>query len=110
MKCSRRGLLAGAAAVAATAGGIGLPVLGYQRYRAAEEAALVEEPTIVAPTLAQSLLAGRLVGIWDFRLLDGQQAFAELAGEGLELLLDVGPSGRALRGHLGRRPFPGGWP
>ncbi|WP_156684170.1 pyoverdine maturation tyrosinase PvdP [Pseudomonas sp. Leaf127] len=108
MKCSRRGLLAGAAAVAATAGGIGLPVLGYQRYQAAEEAALVEEPTIVPPTLGQSLLAGRLVGIWDFRLLDGQQGFAELAGEGLELLLDVGPSGRALRGHLGRRPFKAG--
>ncbi|WP_158497586.1 pyoverdine maturation tyrosinase PvdP [Pseudomonas sp. StFLB209] len=108
MKFSRRGLLAGAAAVAATAGGIGLPIMGYQRYQAAEEAALVEEPTIVPPTLGQSLLAGRLVGIWDFRLLEGQQDFAELAGEGLELLLDVGPSGKALRGHLGRRPFTSG--
>lgn len=105
MKFSRRGLLAGTAAVAAVAGGVGLPLVGYQRYRAAEEAALVEEPSIDPPTLEQNLLAGRLVGIWDFRLLDGLESFPDFAGEDLELLLDVGPGGRAVRGHLGRRPF-----
>ncbi|TWH76027.1 hypothetical protein LX59_01537 [Azomonas agilis] len=105
MKCSRRGLLAGAAAMAATAGGIGLSIAGYRRYQAMEAAALNEEPTINPPSLGQNLLAGRLVGIWDFRLLDGQQDFADFSGEGLELLLDVGPFGRAVRGHLGRRPF-----
>lgn len=104
MKFSRRGFVAGLAA----AGAVALPAVGYIRHQRAEEAALNEEPTIVAPTLGENLLAGRLVGIWDFSLLDGQQAFAELAGEGLELLLDVGPSGRALRGYLGRRPFTAG--
>jgi hypothetical protein len=106
MKFSRRGLLAGAAAVVAATGGIGLPIMGYNRYQAAEKAALAEDPVIDPPTLGQNLLTGHLVGIWDFRLLSGQQAFSELDNEGLELLLDVGPSGRALRGHLGRRPLP----
>ncbi|MCP1477779.1 hypothetical protein J2Y88_000090 [Pseudomonas chlororaphis] len=44
-------------------------------------------------------LADHLRGIWDIEFLDAQ---APLPRRGCELVLDVGPTGRGLRGFLGR--------
>lgn len=62
------------------------------------------EPEVLAPTLDESLLTQRLVGIWSFRWLS--TPFEEFPqNEELLLLLDVGAHGRALRGYLGKPPF-----
>ncbi|ACE84749.1 pyoverdine maturation tyrosinase PvdP [Cellvibrio japonicus] len=46
------------------------------------------------------LLAEKLRGIWDFQLLDNGKLDA-LPHDKLEMILDVGVTGRALRGYLG---------
>lgn len=105
MNFSRRGFIAGVTGV-----GMGSALVAglYVKYKApSREPDEEPEPEVVAPTLDESLLAQRLIGIWDFRLPSA--IFPELHddGEAWKLLLDVGPGGRALRGFLGKPPFNG---
>ncbi|MBB3104796.1 twin-arginine translocation signal domain-containing protein [Azomonas macrocytogenes] len=104
MKFSRRGFVTGLA----IAGVAGIPAGLYVRQQVleAEEKELAsDEPSVSPPPLNDSLLAGRLIGIWDFRLLEGAADFPEIPNERAELLLDIGPGGRSLTGRLGQRPF-----
>ncbi|WP_313053337.1 pyoverdine maturation tyrosinase PvdP [Pseudomonas lopnurensis] len=102
MKVSRRGFVAGLTMAAV------LPA-GFYAHRQWEEKQAAElasdEPDTPVPALPDALLANRLVGIWDVRFLSGREAFPEIPPGDLQLLLDVGPGGRALCGHLGAPPF-----
>ncbi|CAD5108452.1 pyoverdine maturation tyrosinase PvdP [Zestomonas carbonaria] len=104
MKFSRRGFVTGLAVAAALPAGI----YAHRRWEAAEAAELSsDEPDTPVPVLQNALLANRLVGAWDVRFLAGRQDFPEIPAGELQLLLDVGPGGRALRGYLGAPPFAG---
>lgn len=102
MKVSRRGMLAGLVAA-----GVVLPAgwYGRQKWNQVQEAELSsDEPAVPVDDLPNAFLAERLVGIWDWQLVDAHPALAALAGP-LELLLDVGQGARAVRGYLGRAPY-----
>lgn len=104
MKFSRRGLIAGLAAAS-----VALPAgyLGQREWNRRQEAELnSDEPPVPVADLPDALLAERLVGIWDFKVLDPSPRYSAF-GPGLELLLEVGPGGRAVRGYLGRPPYTG---
>ncbi|WP_165492377.1 PvdJ/PvdD/PvdP-like protein [Stutzerimonas kirkiae] len=105
MRVSRRKFVAGLAAAGVAGGALVAVRSAYRSHEEKEAAELREEPEIIPVPQAEVLLGERLVGIWDFRLLDGQGDFPGLALDHLELLLDIGPGGRAVRGVLGRRPF-----
>lgn len=102
MNFSRRGMLAGLLAA-----GVVLPAGYYarQKWEQDQEAELSsDEPAVPVDNVPDALLGERLVGIWDWQLLDNQQALPALA-QPLELLLDVGQGARAVRGYLGRAPY-----
>lgn len=101
-KFSRRWFLGGVALTGAGAVSAAL----YHRWRQGQPPDEEPEPEVAAPTLDQALLAERLIGRWDFRLQTDAGVFPELPA-GSQLLLDVGPGGRALRGLLGPPPFTG---
>lgn len=104
MKISRRGLIAGGTALGAGAVSAGLYL--HDTFRRQGDPAQEPEPAVVVPALEEFLLARRLVGIWDFHTVEGRELLAGLRADEAELLLDVGPGGRALRGRL--RPKPRG--
>lgn len=80
----------------------------HRKWEAVEAAELSsDEPETSVPALQNALLANRLVGVWDFRLIVGREDFPEIPTGELQLLLDVGPGGRALRGYLGGPPYAG---
>ncbi|MDH0894625.1 MULTISPECIES: PvdJ/PvdD/PvdP-like protein [unclassified Pseudomonas] len=103
MKFSRRGFVAGLAVAVALPAGI------YYAHREWEDAEAAElssdEPGTPVPVLQDALLASRLVGVWDVRFIAGRDGFPEIPPGELQLLLDVGPGGRALRGYLGKPPY-----
>lgn len=103
MTFSRRGFVAGLAAV----GAVALPVAGYRAYRQhqqEEQAELAsDEPGTPVPVLEEALLADRLCGIWDVRVLAGTLPGLNL--DGAQLLLDAGPGARTVRGVLGQAPW-----
>ncbi|QZX80770.1 pyoverdine maturation tyrosinase PvdP [Metapseudomonas otitidis] len=100
MRFSRRGFM-GALAVA----GAAVPAVWYARrepdYDETLEPDQVETPgeaTVDAADWGGVRLATQLRGIWDLRFdgLDG--GLDGLPREGVQMLLDIGPTGRALRG------------
>lgn len=98
MKFSRRAFLACLSAV-----GLAAPVAYYGRReikRQADADITPGEAVLEPATTGGEHLSHRLRGIWDFRFVDGG-ALAGLPRDGMEMLLDVGPTGRALRGYLG---------
>ncbi|MGV6476976.1 pyoverdine maturation tyrosinase PvdP [Azotobacter vinelandii] len=104
MKFSRRGFVAGLAAAATLSAG----VYTHRKWKESEAAELSsDEPDTPVPVLQDALLANRLVGVWDMRFIAGRQDFPEIPAGELQLLLDIGPGGRALRGYLGAPPYAG---
>jgi hypothetical protein len=98
MKISRRGFVAGGVAAGAS-----VPAAWYLYGKFKPKQGDPEqepEPAVIVPPLEEALLARRLIGIWDFHVLEGGELFADLQSTQVELLLDVGPGGRALRGRL----------
>ncbi|MFV0278354.1 MAG: PvdJ/PvdD/PvdP-like protein [Parahaliea sp.] len=102
MRFSRRKFL-----VTASATGLAVPG-AYYAWREARHALSDKEDEDVTPGEAVvepasnqgDWLAERLRGIWDFELVSGGGLEA-LPASGLQLLLDAGYTGRALRGFLG---------
>ncbi|WP_193076022.1 PvdJ/PvdD/PvdP-like protein [Pseudomonas sp. FME51] len=106
MNFSRRGFVAGLGLVLAATVPAGLHV--RRRWEKAEAAELSsDEPDTPVPVLPEALLANRLVAVWDIRFVEGRQRFPELPSGELQLLLDIGPGGRAIHGYLGPLPFAG---
>ncbi|WP_220814883.1 pyoverdine maturation tyrosinase PvdP [Pseudomonas paralcaligenes] len=106
MKVTRRGFVAGMATVGAVVLPAGL--YAHHKWKEAGEAELAsDEPETPVPILPDALLANRLIGAWAVRFIDGHDRFPELPQGDLQLLLDVGPGGRAIHGYLGRLPFSG---
>lgn len=104
MRFSRRGFLAGLAVT-----GAAIPVALYTQKELLRRDVRRQETLEVTPGEAKLevaldpgvRLADHLRGIWDIEFLDGQGP-QSLPRRGCELLLDVGPTGRGLRGYLGR--------
>jgi hypothetical protein len=59
-----------------------------------------DEATVDAASTSAARFADQLRGIWDVRLTGSDRDLLGLPAN-LELLLDVGPTGRAVRGYLG---------
>ncbi|WP_265533775.1 pyoverdine maturation tyrosinase PvdP [Pseudomonas saponiphila] len=104
MRFSRRGFLTGLAVT-----GAAIPVAFYTQKALQRQDARLKEEQAITPgeatlELAQDpgvRLADHLRGIWDFEFLDANGP-PSLPRQGCELLLDAGPTGRGLRGVLGR--------
>jgi len=104
MRFSRRGFLAGLAVT-----GAAIPVALYTQKELLRRDVRRQETLEITPGEAKLevaldpgvRLADHLRGIWDIEFLDGQGP-QSLPRRGSELLLDVGPTGRGLRGYLGR--------
>ncbi|MFJ2338938.1 twin-arginine translocation signal domain-containing protein [Pseudomonas protegens] len=104
MRFSRRGFLTGLAVT-----GAAIPVAYYTQKELLRQDVRREEEQEITPGEAKLevaldpgvRLADHLRGIWDIEFLDanGPQS---LPRKGCELLLDAGPTGRGLRGLLGR--------
>ncbi|WP_273829197.1 pyoverdine maturation tyrosinase PvdP [Pseudomonas sp. SBT1-2] len=102
MRFSRRGFLTGLAVT-----GAAIPVALYTRKELQRLDVHRQEELEITPGEAKLevaldpgvRLADHLRGIWDIEFLD---ADAPLPRRGCELVLDVGPTGRGLRGFLGR--------
>lgn len=102
MRFTRRGFIAGLAVA-----GAAVPAVLYARrapdYDDTLEAGQYltpDEATVEAATAPGARFADQLRGIWDVRLTGSEQGMLGLPAK-VELLLDVGPTGRALRGYLG---------
>lgn len=101
MRFSRRGFLTGLAVT-----GAAIPVALYTRKELQRQDVRRQEELEITPGEAKLevaldpgvRLADHLRGIWDIEFLDAQ---APLPRRGCELVLDVGPTGRGLRGFLG---------
>lgn len=102
MKISRRAFALGGTALGAgsVAGALYVSDALKQKPKQKDDPAQEPEPTVVVPPLEEFLLAQRLVGIWDVRIVEGRELFTEIRSDQAELLLDVGPGGRAVRGRL----------
>ena len=106
MKFSRRNFIAGITTAAGVGSSVAAGFYIRQKMHSTEPEDPDEEPEpeVIAPTLDQSLLTQRLIGIWDVRFLN--TSFAEFSeSHEWQLLLDVGPGGRALRGYWSRAGF-----
>lgn len=107
MKWSRRHFLLGVSAVAATAGAA-IPIAHFLKQPSESEPAPEPEEgvtpgeAVVEPaTDENAMLANRLRGIWDITFTGADAELPGLPKEGAELVLDVGPTGRSLRGYIG---------
>ncbi|MFK4754344.1 pyoverdine maturation tyrosinase PvdP [Oceanobacter antarcticus] len=102
MKFSRRKFLA-----SISAAGLVIPGIYYgqreirSRLISNDKEVTPGEAVVEPATDNGERLAGRLRGIWDFRLLGGSGSLGSLSQDDLEMVLDVGATGRALRGYLG---------
>lgn len=104
MRFSRRGFLTGLAVT-----GAAIPVAFYTQQellrrdkREQEDREITPGEATLAPAVAAgNRLADHLRGVWDMQLLDAH-GLEGLPRTGCELLLDVGPTGRGIRGYLGR--------
>ncbi|WP_286798605.1 twin-arginine translocation signal domain-containing protein, partial [Pseudomonas sp. UBA4034] len=96
MTLSRRGFIAGLALTGAV-----VPAAYYAHRELTREDPVPITPGEATVTLADTAgqqLANTLRGVWDLRL-DGRDAGLKgLPREGLQLLLDIAPRGRGLRG------------
>lgn len=105
MKWSRRDFLLGVSAAAATAG-VALPIAHFLRQSSEQDSEIDEGVTpgeaVVEPATDENVvLANRLRGIWDISFIGKDAKLPGLPLEGAELILDIGPTGRSLRGYIG---------
>jgi hypothetical protein len=104
MRFSRRGFLTGLAVT-----GAAIPVALYTQQQLVRRDVRQREEQEITPGEASLevarqpgvRLADHLRGIWDVEFLD-PQGFGGLPRSGCELLLDIGATGRGVRGYLGR--------
>lgn len=97
MTISRRGFIAGVALT-----GVAVPGALYaHRELTREEFPITPgEATVDLPDSAGQQLADTLRGVWDWQWSASEAGLEGLADTPLELLLDVAPRGRGLRGYL----------
>ncbi|WP_213625048.1 PvdJ/PvdD/PvdP-like protein [Pseudomonas sp. Pc102] len=102
MRFSRRGFMAGLAVVGAAA-----PAVWYARQPVDHDDTLepgqVETPGEASVEVAAGegvRIADTLRGIWDMRFSGMDIGLDDLPLQGVEMLLDVGPGGRSLRGFI----------
>ncbi|MHA7115542.1 pyoverdine maturation tyrosinase PvdP [Pseudomonas promysalinigenes] len=102
MRFSRRGFMVGLA-VAGAAGSAAWYARQPQDYDeplGKDEVQTAGEATVEAASEPGMRIADKLRGIWDLRLSGADAGLEGLPLQGLQLLLDVGPTGRALRGFV----------
>src|SRR6218665_1202099 len=103
MRFTRRGFIAGLA----VAGAAAVPAVLYARREPDYDDALEpgqrltpDEAEVEAASASTARFADQLRGIWDLSLTGADRGVLGLP-EHVELLLDVGHTGRAVRGYLG---------
>lgn len=84
---------------AAAAAGVALPVVHYARQPS--EDVTPGEATVEPAKDQESWLSHRLRGIWEITFMGADASLTGIPLTGLELVFDVGPTGRSLRGYLG---------
>ncbi|MCU9950960.1 PvdJ/PvdD/PvdP-like protein [Pseudomonas sp. PDM13] len=102
MRFSRRGFMAGLAVV-----GAAVPAVWYARQPVDHDDKLekdqVETPgeaSVEAAAGEGVSLTGKLRGIWDLRFSGMDIGLDDLPVQGVQMLLDIGPTGRSLRGFI----------
>jgi len=99
MHFSRRKFVAGLSAAGAM---VPAAYYGHREYQRRYGEVVTPGEAVAAPAgIEGRLLAQRLRGIWDLRLLDQSAPLPGFPSQGMELVLDVGLTGRAVRGYAG---------